>query len=214
MSVEVVAGNPPVIETVDPITVPALVIPPKIVSLNLIVTSPVIDLDVTVKKVPLYIVEPVLIESTSVSGDLYSASLFVEIHPEDLVIQVPYINDELLAYDPKDLEVLDERWMKLYSPLSEVEVKPVPAVPTSDTKRIDSFSSTFGIRIHMADLPPEEAEEILHEDFFKEYRITRIVKRMDIVADVRPFIEIYKSLRKFERDKKLYRVLGGRRRRY
>ncbi len=200
---------------VDIVEIIVAIEPPNIVNLQSIVVSPVTDIEVNIKIIPLYTVEPLIID---MEPREYGGSVDIYYHgiplPEDLVIQIPSLDDiSLLEYDSKDLAVLDDRWRKIFSPLKEIPIEEAPEIAAPGTKSFDKFTSTFSIRIRLTNLPPEEAEEIIHGDFLKEYRITRIVKRMDIVADVRPFIEIYKVLRKFEREKKLYKVLGGKKRR-
>ncbi len=210
------------IVTVEPVyimDIDTLVIPPEFPGLDKSVVEPVI-LDVVEARLPPPVVvkpvilEKVFVESTSDLGLVFSFR--TTLTPDNLVVQTPFLEDidKLVEYDEKAIDVLKTKWSKIFKPIEKIETIETVSVPPALPKYIDGLTKVYGIRIRVTGLPPDEAEEILSTEFYKEYRITRILKRMEIVVDLKPFIELYQSMRRFEREKKIDKLRRLRRRRY
>ncbi len=166
-----------------------------------------------------YVVEPVILEKINIvsTEDLGLVfSLKTALDPDNLVVQIPSLEgvEKLVAYNKKVVDTLKTRWSKIFKPIEKLETIQTIEVPPALPRYIDGLTEVYGIRLRITGLPSDEAEEILNTEFFKEYRITRILKRMEIVVDLKPFVELYQSMRKFEREKKIDKLRKTRRRRH
>ncbi len=181
------------------------------VKLEEILVEPIMDLRIEAALPPIVIVEPPLL-----SGELVRLSIIEEfwekgISFDDILTAVPMINRQLIIVSKKKIEVLERKLKYLRRiivtekpRIYRVEIKPIQRRNVPDDLR-----NAFTIKIKIRRELTPESKEIIENRLTKELRITRLVKRMEIVRDYRASLELELILSEIERRLGLRR-LGGR----
>ncbi len=181
------------------------------VKLEEILVEPIMDLRIEAALPPIVIVEPPLL-----SGELVRLSIIEEfwekgISFDDVLTAVPMINRQLIIVSKKKIEVLERKLKYLRRiivtekpRIYRVEIKPIQRRNVPDDLR-----NAFTIKIKIRRELTPESKEIIENRLTKELRITRLVKRMEIVRDYRASLELELILSEIERRLGLRR-LGGR----
>ncbi len=181
------------------------------VKLEEILVEPIMDLRIEAALPPIVIVKPPLL-----SGELVRLSIIEEfwekgISFDDVLTAVPMINQRLIIVSKKKIEVLERKLKYLRRiivtekpRIYRVEIKPIQRRNVPDDLR-----NAFTIKIKIRRELTPELKEIIENRLTKELRITRLVKRMEIVRDYRASLELELILSEIERRLGLRR-LGGR----
>ncbi len=181
------------------------------VKLEEILVEPIMDLRIEAALPPIVIVEPPLL-----SGELVRLSIIEEfwekgISFDNILTAVPMINRQLIIVSKKKIEVLERKLKYLRRiivtekpRIYRVEIKPIQRRNVPDDLR-----NAFTIKIKIRRELTPESKEIIENRLTKELRITRLVKRMEIVRDYRASLELELILSEIERRLGLRR-LGGR----
>ncbi len=176
-----------------------------------IVVEPITGIRIEVELPPIYLVEPPIIEEELIRITIIEEYLIRGISFEDVLTAVPMIYNELVTvtdHAKKRLEHIIKKMRRIMvtEPLTRFEIRVRPL----EKKNIpEEIRDSFGIKIRIKKDVSPELREILMDRLTKELKITRLVRRMEIVRDDRYLIELEILLREIERRLGLRR-LGGR----
>jgi len=179
--------------------------------LNDIVVEPIIGIRIRVELPQIYLVEPPFIEGELIRITIIEEYLIRGISFEDILTAVPIIRDELVIVSDHAKKRLEQTIKQMHritvtEPLTRFEIRVRPI----EKKNIpEEIRDSFGIKIKIKKEVSPELREILLDRLTKELKITRLVRRMEIVRDDRYLIELEILLREIERRLDLRR-LGGR----
>ncbi len=176
-----------------------------------IVVEPIIGVRIWVELPPIYLVEPPTIEGEFIRLAIIEEYLIRGISFEDVLTAVPIIHNELLIvtdHTRKRLKHIIKMMHRIMvtGPLTRFEIRVKPL----EKKNIPGeIRDLFEIKIRIKKGISPELREILLDRLTKKLKITRLIRRMEIVRDDRYLIELEILLREIERRLGLRR-LGGR----
>ncbi len=181
------------------------------IKLEEILVEPIMDLRVEATLPPIIIVEPPLL-----SGELVRLSIIEEfwekgISFDDVLTAVPMINEELFTVSKKKIEIVERklRYLRRVIVTEKPRIYRVEIKPIQRRNVPDDLRNAFTIKIKIRRELTPELKEIIENRLTKELRITRLVKRMEIVRDYRASLELELIISEIERRLGLRR-LGGR----
>ncbi len=129
---------------------------------------------------------------------------------EDVMTSVPLITSDLIMYSDGVKEALNKELKS--RKLSTIEIKPEklvivlkrPLPKTIPEEARDRYSIKVRVK---RELTPE-LREILESRLTKEFRVTRMIKKMEIIRDERTLRELEEFLKQVAKKLKLHRLIG------
>ncbi len=184
---------------VEPVLIDVIINDPFRVKINDVLVEPIYDMVVNVTLPPLLVVYPpeldIEVKISYIEDLSYTGVSF-----EDVLTAVPLISEISVTLPEEYKEVVEKRLKELMkitisTPVEKysVEVKPllIREVP-------EDLRDRFTIKIKIRSASPE-IKEIIENRLTKEFRITRLVKRMEIIRDPRYLYELELVLSEIER---------------
>jgi len=179
--------------------------------ISLLKTEPITSLVIVAKLPPLFKTEVPAIEigdlTYIVSPETLSSwrSSF-----EDIALGIPLLTSDLVRINEKTRSVLDIELR--YRVLSKISIEPrrieieIPRPLRKDLP--EDVRDRYSIKIKVRRELTPELREIIENRLTKEFRITRMIKKMEIVRDERSLMELELILKDIEKKLKLYRLAG------
>jgi len=167
------------------------------IDLNQLLLTPIVNLDVKISIHPILTVDiPVIDKSVDDMVNIIGYNLvdFTNMSFDDVLTNVPLIDREVVSYND---EVKD--WIQRYLNrefVLKLEIKPSKIVfekiAPSRITIPSAIGEKYAIKLKLSKIPQYELKEILESGLTKELKITRMIKRMEIVKDHRIIYELEK----------------------
>ncbi len=205
-----------------PVTQPVLldnviVEPPPAPPLEKVLAEPIYELEVEFRTLPQFVVEPVLLTEEDMEVEVEEEWVFQGpsgFRGMDSVVTVVPEVDVRVEIDERGVAYLDKAWREKFKPLSARPGRGVaPRLAAPRIVDTPGIKKMLNIRLNFRYISREELEELLSGHFYQEYRVTRIVKRMEKIDSSRLVSEILERLREKEKILGLHRLFGRKARR-
>jgi len=158
------------------------------IDLNQILITPIINLDVKINIHPILTVDiPVIDKSIDDMVNIvgYNPFDFTNINFDDVLTSVPLIDREVVAYNDEVKDKIQRYLSREF--ILKLEIKPNKIVFEKATPSRINIPTTIGekyaIKLKLSKIPQSELKEILESGLMKELKITRMIKRMEVVKD-------------------------------
>jgi hypothetical protein len=202
------SGSEPLIITVEIPEFDVRVHDPLSIRLEELLVKPSLPLPLRIGLPPIISVEPPLIETETPIAQIPLESLSIgETGFDDLVTAIPVITGELVRIAPdyrRRVEKILRR--RKISGLKLVFKRVFIEVPVQYVKGLPrDVRKPYEIRLRLRRVSPE-IREILENRITKEFRVTRMIKRMEVISDTRSLTELEMILRDVERKLRLWRL--------
>ena len=206
------AGEIP-LAVVEPVLIDEIeVAPPRTPDLGALRAEPIYDIEVNVSTYPLPVTGPVLLEEELF--DIVVEEDWVFRGPagfqglESVVTVIPEVRVEVEVSE-EGLRRLERIWREKFKPISRsLERRAAPALAAPRLVDSPAVKRLLNIRLNFRYVSKEELAELLRGQFYQEYRVTRIVKRMEKIDSTRLVAELLLRIREKEEKLGLHRLFG------
>ncbi len=205
------SGSEPLIITVEIPEFDVKVYDPLSTKLEELLVKPPLPIPLKIELPPIISVEPPFIETESPIAQIPLESLSIgETGFDDLVTAVPIITDELVRITPDYRRRIEKVLRKRrISGLKLVFKRILVRIPVQYVKGLPrDIYKPYEIKLRLRRVSPE-IREILENRITKEFRTTRMIKRMEVISDPRSLAELETILHSLERRLGLWRLTRG-----